>query len=206
MLQRHSHELLGHEEAQQLVNALGKVAPKLAEDLVPKALPLTAVLKVLRNLLAERVPIRDFRTIAESLASNAVRSQDPGVLTSFVRVALGRSIVQQLTGPSGEIPVVVLDPALEQILQQTLQSSGEDGAGFEPGLAERLQQALSETTKEQEAAGHEAVLLVSAVLRPWLARFVRHSVSGMHVLSYNEIPEHRQIKVVATIGRTGRTS
>jgi len=103
---------------------------------------------------------------------------------------------------------VVLDPALEQILQQTLQSSGEDGAGFEPGLAERLQQALSETTKEQEAAGHEAVLLVSAVLRPWLARFVRHSVSGigMHVLSYNEIPEHRQIKVVATIGRTGRTS
>jgi flagellar biosynthesis protein FlhA len=204
VLQRHGQELLGHEEAQQLLNTLAKTAPKLAEDLVPKTLPLTVVLKVFKNLLAERVPIRDVRTIAESLAANAVRSQDPGVLTSLVRVALGRSIVQQLVGPVGEIPVVVLDPSLEQILHQALQSAGDDGAGFEPGLAERMQQALVETAKEQEAAGHEALLLVSTALRPWLARFVRHSVPGMHVLSYNEIPEHRRIKVVATIGRSGK--
>jgi flagellar biosynthesis protein FlhA len=204
VLQRHGQELLGHEEAQQLLNSLAKTAPKLAEDLVPKTLPLTVVLKVFKNLLAERVPIRDVRTIAESLAANAARSQDPGVLTSLVRVALGRSIVQQLVGPAGEIPVVVLDPSLEQILHQALQSAGDDGAGFEPGLAERMQQALAETAKEQEMAGHEALLLVSTMLRPWLARFVRHSVPGMHVLSYNEIPEHRRIKVVATIGRTGK--
>ena len=204
VLQRHGQELLGHEEAQQLLNTLAKTAPKLAEDLVPKTLPLTVVLKVFKNLLAERVPIRDVRTIAESLAANAARSQDPGVLTSLVRVALGRSIVQQLVGPAGEIPVVVLDPSLEQILHQALQSAGDDGAGFEPGLAERMQQALVETAKEQEAAGHEALLLVSTALRPWLARFVRHSVPGMQVLSYNEIPEHRRIKVVATIGRSGK--
>ena len=204
VLQRHGQELLGHEEAQQLLNTLAKTAPKLAEDLVPKTLPLTVVLKVFKNLLAERVPIRDVRTIAESLAANAARSQDPGVLTSLVRVALGRSIVQQLVGPAGEIPVVVLDPSLEQILHQALQSAGDDGAGFEPGLAERMQQALVETAREQEAAGHEALLLVSTTLRPWLARFVRHSVPGMHVLSYNEIPEHRRIKVVATIGRSGK--
>jgi flagellar biosynthesis protein FlhA len=204
ILQRHAHELLGHEEAQQLLNGLGRTAPKLVEDLVPKTVPLTVVLKVLKNLLAERVPIRDMRTIAESLAANAVRSQDPGVLTGLVRVALGRSIVQQLVGPLGEIPVVVLDPSLEQILHQALQSAGDDGAGFEPGLAERMQQALVETTREQEAAGQEAMLLVSATLRPWLAKFVRHSVPGMHVLSYNEIPEHRRIKVVATIGRSGK--
>jgi flagellar biosynthesis protein FlhA len=204
ILQRHAHELLGHEEAQQLLNGLGRTAPKLVEDLVPKTVPLTVVLKVLKNLLAERVPIRDMRTIAESLAANAVRSQDPGVLTGLVRVALGRSIVQQLVGPQGEIPVVVLDPSLEQILHQALQSAGDDGAGFEPGLAERMQQALVETTREQEAAGQEAMLLVSATLRPWLAKFVRHSVPGMHVLSYNEIPEHRRIKVVATIGRSGK--
>ena len=204
VLQRHGQELLGHEEAQQLLNTLAKTAPKLAEDLVPKTLPLTVVLKVFKNLLAERVPIRDVRTIAESLAANAARSQDPGVLTSLVRVALGRSIVQQLVGPAGEIPVVVLDPSLEQILHQALQSAGDDGAGFEPGLAERMQQALVETAREQEAAGHEALLLVSTTLRPWLARFVRHGVPGMHVLSYNEIPEHRRIKVVATIGRSGK--
>jgi flagellar biosynthesis protein FlhA len=206
ILQRHAHELLGHEEAQQLLNALAKTTPKLAEDLVPKTVPLTVVLKVLKNLLAERVPIRDMRTIAESLAANAVRSQDPGVLTGLVRVALGRSIVQQLVGPLGEIPVVVLDPSLEQILHQALQSAGDDGAGFEPGLAERMQQALAETMREQEAAGHEALLLVSATLRPWLAKFVRHGVPGMHVLSYNEIPEHRRIKVVATIGRAGKVN
>ena len=204
ILQRHAHELLGHEEAQQLLNSLTRTAPKLAEDLVPKMVPLTVVLKVLKNLLAERVPIRDMRTIAESLAANAARSQDPGVLTGLVRVALGRSIVQQLAGPLGEIPVVVLDPALEQILHQALQSSGDDGAGFEPGLAERMQLALVDTTREQEAAGREALLLVSAMMRPWLAKFVRHSVPGMHVLSYNEIPEHRRIKVVATIGRAGK--
>ena len=207
ILQSHSHELLGHEEVQQLLDVLSKTAAKLVEDLVPKTLALGQVLRILQNLLMEGVPIRDIRTIAETLAEHAPLSQDTGVLTAAVRVALSRTIVQQLVGPTEEIPVIVLDPGLEQILQQTLLSADEDGAGFEPGLAEQMQKALIETAKQREMIGESAILLVAAPIRQWIARFVKHSVPGMQVLSYNEIPDNRQIKVVATVGKsTGELS
>ncbi len=200
ILQSQASELLGHEEAQQLFDMLAKSAPKLVEDLIPGTLPMSAVVKILQNLLAEHVPIRDIRRIAETLAAQAPRSQDPGVLTAAVRVALSRGIVQQLTGTTAEIPVAVLDPNLEQILQQTMQTSEEGQAGFEPGLAERLQNALAETQASMEAQGHEGILLVAAPIRPWMARFAKHAAPGLHVLSYNEIPDNRQIKVVSSIG------
>ncbi|MCP3665118.1 MAG: flagellar biosynthesis protein FlhA [Gammaproteobacteria bacterium] len=203
ILQSHAQELIGHEEVQQLLDVLAKTAPKLVEDLVPKTLSLGGLLKILQNLLGEQVQIRDIRTIAETLAEHGAVSQDVVTLTAAVRVALSRSIVQQLTGPTEEIPVVVLDPGLEQILQSTLQPTDEGGIGFEPGLAEQLQQALSETASQQEISGQESILLVAAPIRTWMARFVKHSVPGMHVLSYNEIPDNRQIKVVATVGKPG---
>lgn len=201
ILQSHAHELIGHEEVQQLMEMLGRSAPKLVEDLVPGVLSLGQILKILQNLLSEGVPIRDIRTIAETLAEYAPQSQDLGALTARARVALSRSIVQQLVGPVEEIPVVVLDPGLEQILQQTIQPAQEGGVGFEPGLAEQLQKALVETAQQQETAGQESILLVAAPIRMWMARFVKHSVPGMSVLSYNEIPDNRKIKVVATVGR-----
>ncbi|MEJ1464892.1 MAG: flagellar biosynthesis protein FlhA [Candidatus Sedimenticola sp. (ex Thyasira tokunagai)] len=201
ILQSHAQELLGHEDVQQLMDALARSAPKLVEDLVPKILSLGQLLKILQNLLEENVPVRDIRTIAETLAEYGTQSQDLGVLTGYARVALSRSIVQQLAGSTEEIPVVVLDPSLEQILQQTLQPPEEGGVGFEPGLAEQLQKALVETASQQEMAGQESILLVAAPLRSWMARFVKHSVPGMHVLSYNEVPDNRQIKVVATVGK-----
>ncbi|MES9971591.1 MAG: flagellar biosynthesis protein FlhA [Candidatus Thiodiazotropha sp.] len=203
ILQSHANELLGHEETQQLLDMLGRTAPKLVEDLVPKALSLSVVTKILQNLLTEHVPVRDFRTIAETLAEQSQRTQDPGALTAAVRVALSRGIVQQLIGASEEIPVAVLDPTLEQLLQRTLQASEEGQAGFEPGLAERLQNALSETSAAMETQGQESVLLVAAPIRPWMARFAKHAAPGMHILSYNEIPDNRQIKVVTTIGNGG---
>ncbi|MES9994140.1 MAG: flagellar biosynthesis protein FlhA [Candidatus Thiodiazotropha sp.] len=202
ILQSHANELLGHEETQQLLDMLARGAPKLVEDLVPKALSLSVVTKILQNLLTEHVPIRDFRTIAETLAEQSQRTQDPGALTAAVRVALSRGIVQQLIGASEEIPVSVLDPTLEQLLQRTLQATEEGQAGFEPGLAERLQNALAETSAAMEAQGQESVLLVAAPIRSWMARFAKHAAPGMHILSYNEIPDNRQIKVVSTIGNT----
>ncbi|MCU7852649.1 MAG: flagellar biosynthesis protein FlhA [Candidatus Thiodiazotropha sp. (ex Monitilora ramsayi)] len=202
ILHGQASELLGHEEVQQLFDMLAKSAPKLVEDLIPNTLPMSVVVKILQNLLAEHVPIRDVRRIAETLAEQAPRSQDPGVLTAAVRVALSRGIVQQLTGTTEEIPVAVLDASLEQLLQRTMQSSEEGQAGFEPGLAERLQSALGETQVAMEAQGQEGILLVAAPIRPWMARFAKHAAPGLHVLSYNEIPDNRQIKVVSTIGNT----
>jgi flagellar biosynthesis protein FlhA len=201
LLQSHAHELLGHDEVQQLLDNLADVAPKLVEDLVPKLLPLAVVLRVLQNLLQEGVPIRDMRTIAETLAEQATKSQDAGALTASVRVALSRSIIQQVIGPIGEIPVIVLEPGLERLLQQTLVNAGEDGAGVEPGMLEQLQNAMQQTARQQEVSGEDSVLLVAAAIRPWMAKFARHSVPGMRVLSYNEIPDSRQIKVISTIGR-----
>jgi flagellar biosynthesis protein FlhA len=201
LLQSHAHELLGREEVQQLLTNLGKAAPKLVEDLTPKTLALGVVVKVLQNLLEEKVSIRDLRTIAETLADHGVRSQDPAVLTGAVRVALSRSILQQINGMTSELPVITLDPSLEQLLQQPLANNTEGSVGLEPGLVERLNRALNEATQRQEAAGQPAVLLVAPLLRPWLARFLKHVLPSLNVLAYNEIPGGRPIRVVATVGR-----
>src|SRR6202522_2818167 len=200
LLQSHAHELLGHEEVQQLLNRLGKTAPKLIEDLVPKLLPMSVVVKVLQYLLLERVPIRNLRTICETLAGLAPKTQDPVALVAAVRVALGRTIVQNVGGLRQELPVITLDPALEQVLQDSM--IGNEGApGFEPGLADRIQTALGDSTRRQEAAGEPAVLLVAPKIRPWIARLMRHSTPSLSVLAYNEIPENRRIRVIAAVGR-----
>ena len=201
LLQTHAHEILGHEEVQQLLNRLGKSAPKLVEDLVPKMLPMSVVVKVLQSLLQERVPIRNLRTVCETLAELAPKTQDPQALVAAVRVALGRSIVQNIGGLRLELPVITLDPALEQVLQDSMAGSSDSGPGFEPGLADRIQQALTDRTRRQEAAGEPAVLLVAPKIRPWIARLMRYTTPSLAVLAYNEIPENRRIRVIAAVGR-----
>jgi flagellar biosynthesis protein FlhA len=201
ILQNHAHELIGHQDVQQLLDRLAQQTPKLVEDLVPKRLSLGAVVKVLQNLLAERVPIRNFRGIVESLAEHAGQSQDPGVLAAAVRVTLGRQIVQEIAGLGSEVPVITLAPELEQILLQSLQGGGPTGAAVEPGLADRLQQSVADAARRQEAAGEPAVLLVAPALRPWLSRFTRHVAQNLHVLAYNEVPDNRRVKLVTALGR-----
>lgn len=201
LIQTHAHELLGHEEVQKMLDMLSHSAPKLVAELVPEKLEISTILRVLQNLLEEQVPIRDIRSIAESLAEQASRSQDPAVLTAGVRVALGRAIIQNINGIEPELPVITLDPSLEQILQKSIQMGVDGGAGIEPGLADQLHQSLARSVQNQEAIGQPAVLLVSPMLRPWLARLMRHSIPGLHVLSYNEVPDSKQIKVVASVGQ-----
>jgi flagellar biosynthesis protein FlhA len=201
ILQEHAHELLGHDETQQLLNRLAQGSPKLVEDLVPKVLPLGAVVKVLQNLLRESVSIRDMRTIVEVLAEHAHRSQDPVALTGAVRSALGRSIIQKINGLEAELPVITLDPALEQILQQSIRGAADGVVPVEPGLASRMLRALKESAERQEAIGQPAVLLVPDGLREFLARFVRHSIKALHVLAFGEVPDDKQVKIVASVGR-----
>jgi flagellar biosynthesis protein FlhA len=201
LLTTHAHQLLGHEEVQQLLDMLEKTHPKLVEGLVPDILPLSTVVKVLQTLLFEGVPIRDMRTIVQTLAEFGPKSQDPDVLVSALRIALKRLIVQEISNGAQEIPVITLAPELEQMLHKSLQAGGEDGAGIEPGLAERLQDSLSQAYQQQELAGEPAVLLTSGMLRPVLSRFLKQSVSGLHVLSYQEIPDDKQIKIVSSVGQ-----
>lgn len=201
ILQSHAHELLSHQDVQQLLDRLAQSAPKLVEDLVPKRLSLGVVVKVMQNLLAERVPIRNMRSIVESLAEHAGQSQDPGALTAAVRVALGRQIVQEISGLGTEIPVITLAPELEQILLGSLANGGVAGAAVEPGLADRLQQGVADAARKQEVSGEPAVLLVAPQLRPWLARFTRHVAQNLHVLAYNEVPDNRRVRLVQALGR-----
>ncbi|HWW33130.1 MAG TPA: flagellar biosynthesis protein FlhA [Steroidobacteraceae bacterium] len=200
LIQTHAHEILGHEEVQQLLNLVAKTAPKLVEDLVPKVLPLAALVRVLQGLLAERVPIRNMRTILETLAENAPRTPDALALQSQVRIALGRQIVQDIAGPASEVPVMSLDAELERLLTGALASNAANPT-LEPGLAEKLQQRLSESARRREVAGEPAVLLVPPALRAPLAGFVRSSVPGLHVLAWNEIPHNRKVRLVTTVGR-----
>ncbi|HET6395994.1 MAG TPA: flagellar biosynthesis protein FlhA [Pseudoxanthomonas sp.] len=196
LVREHAPELLGHEEVQQLLATLAKSAPKLAEDLTPKALPLPVVVRVLQNLLVERIPIRQLRKIVEALVEHSAHSQDPAVLTAAVRNALGRFIVQEIAGMSPELPVFTLAAPLERVLQDSAQGNG---AALVPGLAERLQQSLAVCAGRQEARGEPAVVLVPASVRAALARLVRHSVPSLSVLAYTEVPEDKRLKLVGTI-------
>jgi flagellar biosynthesis protein FlhA len=201
LLKEHAHELLGHEEVQHLLDVLGKHSPKLVENLVPKTLSLGVVLKVMQNLLSEQISVRDMRTVAETLAEHGARSQDPGVLTAAVRAALSRSIVQNIVGTAPELPLIALDPSLEQILQKSSQGAEGAGLGIEPGLAERLQKSVAEAAQRQEMAGEPAVLVVSPDIRAWMSRWLRSVIRGLTVLAYTEIPDNKRIRVVATVGR-----
>ncbi|MBT7307547.1 MAG: flagellar biosynthesis protein FlhA [Gammaproteobacteria bacterium] len=203
IVRSHASELLGVDEVKELLDRLAESAPKLVEDLVPKTVEWVVVLKVLQNLLEEGVSIRDMRTIAETLAEFAPKGQDPDALTMAVRNALGRSIVQELAGIVDELPVITLDPNLEQILHQSVQGDGTGGSGLEPGLAEQMNKSLIEAVQQQEASGQPAVLLVAPTIRRLLARMFRHSLPDLTVLSYTEVPDDRSIRMVANVGGQG---
>ena len=201
VVREHAPELLGFDEAQQLLGTLAKSAPKLVEDLVPKTLTLAVFTKVLQSLLAEQVPLRNLKAIAEVLADAGSRSQDPVALASAVRVALGRQIVQDIQGAAGapgnaELPVLTLAPALERVLQDSL---SQGAAVLEPGLAERMHTTLAKAVSTQESAGEPAVLLVPGPLRPMLAKFTRQTVPGLRVLAFNEVPETQKLRLVSAV-------
>ena len=198
----HAAELLGRQEAQALLDHLAKDMPKLVEDLVPKVLPLGVLQKVLQNLLEEDIHIRDMRTIIETLAETAIRTQDADVLTAQVRIALGRSIIQQLYPSGSEMQVMSLDPQLERVLLQAIAGGG-DNASIEPSLAETLIRETAAAAQRQEELGLPAVLLVSSNLRLLLSRFLRRGISQLKVLAHGEVPESKIIKVTSIIG--GRT-
>lgn len=200
ILTNNAAQLLGHEEVQNLIDMLAQTSPKLVDGLVPEQLSLSVVVKVLQNLLNEHIPIRDVRTIMQTLTEYAGRSQDPDILTAAVRIAMKRLIVQEINGLAPELPVITLAPELEQILHKTMQSAGGESTGIEPGLAERLQQSLTQATQQQELQGEPAVLLTSGVLRTTLAKFVKNTIPSLRVLSYQEVPDEKQIRIVNAVG------
>jgi len=200
LIHSHAAELLGRQELQQLLDHLGRDAPKLVEDLVPKLLPLSALQKILHNLLEESVHIRDMRTIVETLAEHAPRTQDANELTVVTRNALGRAIVQQFYAAGAELQVMSLNHDLESILMQAVQSSTVNGAGIEPGLADTLLKEAGAAAQRQEQLGLPVVLLVPAQIRVLLSRFLRRAIPQLKVISHSEVPDSKSIKVTSILG------
>ncbi|MFT5716240.1 MAG: flagellar biosynthesis protein FlhA [Oleiphilaceae bacterium] len=207
VLQKHASELIGHEEVQQWLDQLAKASPKLSEELVPNTVTVSLLLKVLQTLLLEDVPIRDMRSIAEALVNVMPKSIDGVVLTEACRQGMKRMIVQGICGAEPEIPVITLEPELEQLLLKSVQQSQKNGAGddmglmLEPRIIESLQRSLADSAQRQEMLGKPAILLVSAPLRPVLAKFVRFGSEQLKVLSYQEIPSNKQVTIVSTVGQ-----
>lgn len=199
----HAAELLSRRELQALLGFLAKDSPKLIEDLVPKLLPMSVLQKVLQNLLLEGVHIRDMRSIIDTLGEHAAQTQDAATLTVVVRIALGRAILQQIAPGTKEVPVMALDAQFERLLLQALQSTGTEGSGIDPGLADSLISHTSQAMRLQEQMGYTPVLLVSAALRVMLSRFLRRSLPKLRVLSHAEMPESRTIKVTNLVGALG---
>ncbi|MGQ9860717.1 MAG: flagellar biosynthesis protein FlhA [Thiobacillaceae bacterium] len=196
----HAPELLGREETQQLLDHVAKQHPKLVEDLVPKLLPVSTVQKVLKILLEERVHLRDMRTILETLAEHASRTQDPDELATAVRAALGRAIISDIFGGAHELQVMALEPSLEQILTQALAGRGPEGMGLEPGLAERLVRETQGAVEKMSHSGLPSVLLVGQPIRSVLSRFLRRVAPDLKVISHAEVPDGRSVRVTAMIG------
>ncbi len=198
LIHTHSAELLGRQELQQLLDHLGKLAPKLTEDLVPKLLSLATVQKVLQNLLEEGMHIRDMRTILETLAEHAPHSQDTQQLTAMVRMALGPAIVQQFYPAAQELQVIGMDKELEYVLGQALQAGG--GSAIEPGLANTLLREARAAVQSQELMGLPTVLLVPGHIRDLLARFLKRALPQLKVISHDEVPGFKTVRVTATVG------
>ncbi|MBQ1783394.1 MAG: flagellar biosynthesis protein FlhA [Gammaproteobacteria bacterium] len=201
ILTNNAAQLLGHDEVQNLLDRMARTQAKLVEGLVPDIMSLGTIAKVMQNLLHEGVPIRDLRTLIQTLKEYGPRSQDADVLTAACRIALRRLIIQEVSGANTELPVITLAPELEQMLHKSMQATGGEGAGLEPGLAERLQQSLTTAASEQELMGQPAILLTSGILRSTLARFVKFTIPALRVLSYQEVPDDKRIRIVRSIGR-----
>ncbi|MFA5371613.1 MAG: flagellar biosynthesis protein FlhA [Sideroxydans sp.] len=197
LIHQNAAELLGRQELQQLLDHLGKLAPKLVEGLIPDLLPLTTVQKVLQNLLDEGMHIRDMRSILETLAEHAPKTQDASVLTALVRVALGAAIVQQFYPSAQELQVIGMDKELEYVLGQALQAGG---SAIEPGLANTLLNETRVATEKQERLGLPTVMLVPGGIRDLLARFLKRALPQLKVISQEEVPGFKTIRVTSMVG------
>ena len=197
LLRNNAQKLIGQDGVQQLLERLKQTSPKLVENLIPGAMSFADITRVVHNLLEEGVPIRDMRTIAETLASHRSPETDPDSLTASVRVALGPSIFQSVNGMSQELPVMVLDAQLEQMIGQSLQ---QNRGIVEPNLLDNLVRSIGDSAARMESEGAGPVLLVSGVIRTFLSRLLRGRMSNFYILAYEEIPADKSIRVVTTVG------
>ncbi len=198
VIKQHAHELLGRQEAQNLVDNLAKSYPKLVEELVPHVLSLGNIMRVLQNLLREGVSIRDLRTILETMADYAPMTQDTDVLTEYIRHGLARSISAAHIQPDGTMQVITLDRRAEEAIQGAIQHR-ERGSylALDPATAQKILDSLGSVIAS--AVGGQPVLLVPPQIRPHVRRLTERYFPNLAVLSHNEITTQIRIQSIGTV-------
>lgn len=206
VIQARAHELLGRQEVNDLIDNIKKTSPVVVEELIPSVLALGDVQSVLRNLLKERVPIRNLEVILETLADFGRRTKDPVVLTEHVRQALGRTICREYMDEKGQITAVTLDPRLEQNISDSLKET-EGGAyiALDPVTVQKIISATTAESKRMVNEGRQPVVVCSPRIRPYFKQLVQGSLPGLVVLSFAEIAQEAGLHAERMVSIEGET-
>jgi flagellar biosynthesis protein FlhA len=200
VIQTGAADLFGMDEAQKLIDALKENAPQLAANITPQPLSLPAFAALCRALLAEGVPLKDFRRIGEAMADAAREESDPVQLVEAVRQRIGALIIQTLVPVRMPLPVVTLDPGLENLLSQAVRTGRDAVHPIEPGLSQRIVQAVGEVAGQLMSEGRRFAIVTSPIARRALSRLLALHVPDAPVLSLLEIPDNKPVEVVAIVG------
>jgi len=199
LIKTNGHELLGRQEAQNLLDNLAKTYPKVVDELIPTQLSLGVVVRILRNLLRERVSIRDLRTILETVADYTTVSKDPDTLTEYARQNLSRTISTQYANADGFVHVVSLDPMLDRRLTEVIKPSGGNLEGLSPGLFNQVIGAVRQAVERVVGQGYQPIVLCSQSIRSQLYRLVSPGVHALAVLSPNELDPKTKIQAIEVV-------
>jgi flagellar biosynthesis protein FlhA len=201
IIKRHSHEILGRQEVQHLIETIKESHPQVVEELIPNQLPLGAVVKVLQNLLKEQVPVRDLLTILETLADWSPMVKDIDLLTEKVRQSLARTITRTYQTPDGSIPLITLDPRTEKALTDAVQHT-EQGSylAVDPAFAQKVLNAVSEQLKKLTSLNYQPVALCSAPLRTHFRKLTEQVFPHLAVLSHNDLLPEVNIQSLGVVG------
>lgn len=198
VIKQHSHELIGRQEVQGLLDNLANNYPKLVEELVPTILSLGTIMRVLQNLLKEAVSIRDLRTILETMADWAPSTQDTDILTEYVRHALSRSISNELA-VDGVIPVITLSKQTEEAIQKSIQHK-EKGSflSIDPNIAQKILDSVGQAIPLFEG-GNRPTILVAPQIRPYVRSLTERYYPAVTIISHNEITPSLKVKSLGTV-------
>lgn len=200
LIKRHAHELLGRQEVQGLLDQLGKNHPKLVEEVIPNLIPLGTLVRVLSHLLREGVPIRDLRTILETIADHAASTKDADILTEVARQALGRTITKQYLAPDGSLPIIGLDPRLDRTLADQANATGQGNQWVpDPLVAQKLLNALKQAAERMVGRGHQPVILCSPSLRRHLRKLTDRILHSVPILGLNEVDSVTRLQAIETV-------
>jgi flagellar biosynthesis protein FlhA len=198
-IKTNGHELLGRQEVQNLLDNLVKTYPKVVDELIPTQLSLGVVVRILKNLLRERVSIRDLRTILETVADYTTQSKDPDTLTEYVRQNLSRTISTQYANAEGLVQVISLDPVLDRRLTEAMKSSGGEQGGLSPSVLNQVITSVRQAIERVVGQGYQPVLLCSQSIRSQLYRLVSPGVHALAVLSPNELDPKTKIQAIEVV-------